>query len=136
MKPGVDYVGLGVGGLIIRDGRALMLLRSERCRNNRHMWTIPGGMVEPMESLENAVRREVLEETGLSVSSVKFIALSDRIFDGQHWVSVLYLCEANGTPENKEPHMHEKIAWQDLRGLPGNITMPSKDALDAYNNMR
>ena len=136
MKPGIDYVGLGVGGLIIRDGRVLMLLRSERCRNSRHMWTIPGGMVEPMESLEDSVHRELLEETGLELSTVKFIALSDRIFDGQHWVSVLYLCEAVGNPVNSEPDMHEKLAWQDIYGLPDNVTLPSLDAIGAYTNIR
>jgi 8-oxo-dGTP diphosphatase len=136
MKPGIDYVGLGVGGLIVRDGRVLMLLRSEKCRNNRHMWTIPGGMVEPMESLEDAIRREVLEETGLKLSTVKFIALSDRIFDGQHWVSVLYFCEAEGSPVNNEPDMHEKLEWHDVHGLPDNVTLPSFDAICAYMNIR
>jgi 8-oxo-dGTP diphosphatase len=135
MIPGVDYVGLGVGGLIVRDGRALMLLRSERCRNNRHMWTIPGGMVEPQERLDDAVRREVLEETGLKVCFTKFLALSDRTFDGQHWVSVLYLCEAAGNPENKEPDMHEKLEWHDIGRLPANITLPSKDAIESHKTL-
>ena len=132
MISGIDYVGLGVGGLIVRDGRVLMLLRSEKCRNNRHMWTIPGGMVELQERLEDSVRREVLEETGLEVSSAKFLSLSDRTFDGQHWVSVLYLCEATGTPENKEPDMHEKLEWHDIGCLPVNITLPSRDAIESY----
>jgi 8-oxo-dGTP diphosphatase len=135
MKPGVDFVGLGVGGLILRDDRVLMLLRSERCRNSRHMWTIPGGMVEPQERLEEAVRREVREETGLEVSSAKFLALSDRSFDGQHWVSVLYLCEAAGTPQNKEPDMHEKLEWHDIGRLPANITLPSRDAIESYKTI-
>ena len=68
MKPGIDYVGVGVGALIVRDHKALMLLRTDRCRNNRGMWTIPGGMAEVSETLEDAVRREALEEAGVRIT--------------------------------------------------------------------
>lgn len=132
MIPGKDYVGLGVGAVIVRDGRVLMLLRSDACRNNRGMWTIPGGMVEPAERLEDAVRREVKEETGIVATTVEFMAISDRIFDGEHWVSILYRCDAEGEPLNAEPDKHLEIAWHDIARLPGNVTLPSKDAIDAF----
>lgn len=136
MIPGIDYVGIGAGALIIRNNRALMLLRSEKCRNCRHMWTIPGGTVESLENPEDAVRREALEETGLTLDSVRPLTVSDRIFDGQHWVSIIFLCDSNGTPMNKEPDMHEKMEWLDIDDLPENVTMPSKDAIDVYKHRR
>lgn len=132
MIPGKDFVGLGVGAVICRDGKLLMLLRSEACRNNHGLWTIPGGMVEPMEPLEDAVRREVKEETGLTVSDTEFLTVSDRIFDGQHWVSILYRCKAEGEPENTEPDKHLRMAWHDLDRLPDGITLPSRDGIDAF----
>lgn len=136
MKAGVDYVGVGVGALILRDNKALMLLRSERCRNNRHRWTIPGGGVEPFESLEAAVGREVREETGLELRNLRFLAVSDRQFDGQHWVSILYTGGADGNPQNREPALHEKMEWLDLDDLPADLTAPTKDAIDAYRRSR
>jgi ADP-ribose pyrophosphatase YjhB (NUDIX family) len=135
MKPGVDYVGLGVGALIVRDNKALMLLRTDRCRNNRGLWTIPGGMAEQPETLEAAVRREALEEAGIALSTVQFLALSDRFFDGQHWVSALYLCTTDEEPVNIEPHMHSRLAWMDIDHLPENVTAPSMDAINAYRNI-
>ena len=135
MKSGIDYVGVGVGALIVRDHKALMLLRTDRCRNNCGMWTIPGGMAEVSETLEDAARREALEEAGLQIRAIRFLALSDRFFDGQHWVSALYFCETDSEPFNKEPHMHSKIEWIDLDNLPDNITAPSMDALTAYKNL-
>ncbi len=131
MIPGKDYVGLGVGAVIVRGGKVLMLLRSDACRNNRGLWTIPGGMVEAFEPLEDAVRREVMEETGLHVTTAKFLSVSDRVFDGEHWVSILYQCEAEGEPGNTEPEKHRQIAWQDPDNLPPGITLPSRDAIDA-----
>lgn len=135
MKPGIDYVGVGVGALIVRDHKALMLLRTERCRNNRGMWTIPGGMAEVSETLEDAVRREAFEEAGVHIASIRFLALSDRFFDGQHWISALYLCETDSEPANMEPHMHERIEWIDTGRLPENITTPSMDAITAYKKV-
>ena len=136
MIPGKDYVGLGVGAVIIRAGKVLMLVRSDACRNNRGLWTIPGGMVEPYERLDAAVRREVREETGLDVTSIEFLAVSDRTFDGEHWISILYRCETQGEPSNAEPGMHTKIAWQHLDRLPENMTAPSRDAIDALLDRR
>lgn len=130
--PGKDYVGLGVGAVIVRDGKVLMLLRSDACRNNRGLWTIPGGMMELSEGLEDAVRREVREETGLHVTCVEFLCTSDRFFDGEHWVSILYHCMTEGEPSNTEPEKHRQIAWQNLEELPDNITLPSRDAIDAF----
>ncbi|HET7172895.1 MAG TPA: NUDIX domain-containing protein [Nocardioidaceae bacterium] len=54
-------------GAVIRDaaGRLLMVRRGHP--PSEGSWSIPGGRVEPGESLEHAVRREVTEETGLAV---------------------------------------------------------------------
>jgi len=89
-------------------------------------------MAEVSETLEDAVRREALEEAGVRLRSIRFLALSDRFFDDQHWVSALYLCETDSEPANLEPHMHARIEWFDMDHLPENITMPSMDALMAY----
>ncbi len=111
-----------------------MLLRSAACRNNAGLWTIPGGMVEPFEKLETAINRETAEEVGLIVTSARFITVSDRIFEEQHWVSILYQCETTGEPINAEPQKHLKIQWHNLDHLPENITIPSSDAINAYHH--
>jgi 8-oxo-dGTP pyrophosphatase MutT (NUDIX family) len=55
-------IGVGALALIERDGELLMELRSDRER-----WGLVGGAVEPYESIEYALRREVFEETNLVV---------------------------------------------------------------------
>jgi ADP-ribose pyrophosphatase YjhB (NUDIX family) len=68
---------VGVGGVVIVDGRALLIRRaSEPLRGE---WSIPGGMLELGESLEEGVARELLEETGLQVRVGELIEVFDRI---------------------------------------------------------
>jgi 8-oxo-dGTP diphosphatase len=61
-------------------------------------WSLPGGLVETGEKLEEAVRREVLEETGLHVKPTRLFGIYQRIMPGAdgrieyHYVLLDYLC--------------------------------------------
>src|ERR1700719_4358340 len=71
---------VGVGGVIIDNGRALLIRRgSEPLRGE---WSIPGGTLEVGESLQEGVARELREETGLEVRVLELIEVFDRIFPG------------------------------------------------------
>jgi len=68
---GNDLLILTAAGACIRDeqGRILLLRRSDG------LWSVPGGGLEPGESLAQAVAREVREETGLEVEPVALIGV-------------------------------------------------------------
>jgi 8-oxo-dGTP diphosphatase len=99
-----DRPVVGVGGVVIEDGRALLIRRgSEPLRGQ---WSIPGGMLELGESLQAGVARELLEETSLHVRVLELIEVFDRIYLQEpdipnapsqrpryHYVIVDYLCE-------------------------------------------
>jgi len=95
---------VGVGGVIIVQGRALLIRRGSEPLLGE--WSIPGGMLELGETLEQGVARELLEETGLTVRVIELIEVFDRIYvestagaeEGKkgsrfHYVIVDYLCE-------------------------------------------
>ncbi|MGA8367601.1 MAG: NUDIX hydrolase [Candidatus Acidiferrales bacterium] len=91
---------VGVGGVVISDGRALLVRRGGQPLKGR--WSIPGGMLETGETLYEGVRRELAEETGLEVRVVELIEVFERIsLDAAgktryHFVVLDYLCEAVG----------------------------------------
>ncbi|WP_275412462.1 NUDIX domain-containing protein [Actinoplanes palleronii] len=59
--------------VIVRDGRVLMVHERSRRSGGGEWWTLPGGGLEPGETAEEAVRREVFEETGLIVSDLRYV---------------------------------------------------------------
>ncbi len=88
---------LGVGAVVFQGGKVLLIERGKDPLKG--WWTLPGGLVETGECLECAVRREILEETGLEVRPSEVVAVFERIMpdiEGRtefHYVIVDYLCE-------------------------------------------
>ncbi len=86
----------GVGALIINEDRVLLVKRGSE--PGIGTWSIPGGLVEVGEHLEDAVKREVFEETGLIVNPTDLVVLVERIFKDEngrvkyHYIIADYLC--------------------------------------------
>ena len=59
--------------IIVRDRRVLMVHERSRRHGGREWWTLPGGGIDPGETPEDAVRREVLEEVGLVVKEARYL---------------------------------------------------------------
>lgn len=93
----------GVGAVIVRDGDPPSVLLIRRGQEPlKGEWSLPGGAVELGETLEEAIRREVLEETGLVIEPAGVVQAFDRIArdaDGRvryHYVLVDFLCRVTG----------------------------------------
>ena len=91
---------VAVGGVIIENRKALLIRRAKEPRLGE--WSIPGGAVETGETLRDALRREIREETGLAVRVGEILEVFDRILpDSQgrvqyHYVLVDFVCSAEG----------------------------------------
>ena len=72
-----DHPRLGVGAVVFRKNRVLLVLRSNPPAQDQ--WAIPGGRVELGETLQTAAEREVLEETGIRIRAGKPIYTFDAI---------------------------------------------------------
>lgn len=119
---GRTYPGLAAGVLILNEkGEIFLMLRSQKTRNDKGMWSIPGGKVELNERVEDAVRRECLEECGVKLGDVENIGYVDHILskEGQHWASVLFLAKTwSGEPRACEPEKCDAVMWCNAHNLP------------------
>ncbi|HEX9695403.1 MAG TPA: NUDIX hydrolase [Actinomycetota bacterium] len=90
-----------VGAIVMDKGRMLMVLRDHEPLKG--YWTLPGGRVEPGESLREAVVREVREETGLDIDVDGLLGVVERIVrddDGAieyHYVIMDFVATARST---------------------------------------
>ena len=67
---------VGVGGAVVKDGRLLLVRRASR--RGRGNWQVPGGFIEPDETVEEAVIREVQEEAGVTAKVHGVLGLRSR----------------------------------------------------------
>lgn len=83
--------------IIIETSGGILLI--ER-RNEPLGWALPGGYVDYGEMLEDAARREALEETGMEISDLRLLGCySDPARDGrQHNISTVFVAKGSGTP--------------------------------------
>jgi ADP-ribose pyrophosphatase YjhB (NUDIX family) len=95
-----DAPVVAVGAVICRDDRILLIRRNQEPAKG--LWTFPGGVVELGESLQEAVAREALEETGLRVVAGGVATVIDRVVRDEagrvrfHYVIVDYFACAVG----------------------------------------
>jgi 8-oxo-dGTP diphosphatase len=131
VKAGRDYIGVGVGAVVL-NGDAVLLLKRRKAPEAGH-WSIPGGRVEFGETVEAAIVREIKEELGCSARVVRPLGVTNHIVAAEniHWVSPRFVVEVTGEPTNREPDAHEDLRWFRLTELPPNITATTRDALAA-----
>lgn len=82
---------IGVGGLIFKNDAVLLVCRNKAPASGQ--WSAPGGKLEAGESLTAACKREIREETGLSVTVKQIVAVVERRLENFHYVIIDFLAE-------------------------------------------
>jgi mutator protein MutT len=108
---------VGVGAVIIQDGR--ILLEKRKNEPGKGKWSVPGGLVELGENVEQTVMREVKEETGLEVEKPEHIDVVDNIIRDEsgkvkyHFVIIDYFMRLKGGTL-KAASDAEELKWVSL----------------------
>ena len=89
--------GIRVGAVVARDG-ALLLVRHQKPGRDPY-WVLPGGRLEPGETIPECAQREILEETGLSASFEGVLYVSEFLREGRHTVDVTVRMAREGDEE-------------------------------------
>jgi ADP-ribose pyrophosphatase YjhB (NUDIX family) len=116
---------VGVGAVVVDAGRVLLIRRGREPAKGQ--WSLPGGLLELGESLEEGVRREVKEETGLEVEPLELVELINRVLrQGErvqyHYVIADYLCRVTGgvlraSSDAEEVRWTERCEWNSHSAL-------------------
>jgi 8-oxo-dGTP diphosphatase len=136
MKRGIDYIGVGVGAILVdRQGRLFLARRGPQAKNERGLWEFPGGSVEFGEKLADALLREMREEYGVEIAVGELLDVADHILpeEGQHWVSPSFICTiVSGQPVIREPEKCTEIGWFDPDEMPDELTQITRMNLMHY----
>jgi 8-oxo-dGTP diphosphatase len=89
--------GIRVGAVVARDG-ALLLVRHQKPDRDPY-WVLPGGRLEPGETIPECAEREILEETGLSASFCGVLYVSEFLSEGRHTVDITVRVAPEGDGE-------------------------------------
>lgn len=122
---------VAVGGVAVVSNRLLVVRRGRGTAQGQ--WALPGGRVEPGETLAEAVARELEEETGLAVEVGGLCGIAERRGPGYHYV----ICNHWVTvPEGAEPVAGDDaqaVAWVDAAQLAALDAVPRlREWLDAH----
>jgi len=124
-------VGVGV---LLTDTQGRVLLTLRKLPPEAGCWSIVGGKVDFLETLEQCAIREAREEVGVEISLRSLLCVTDHCLPGenQHWVSPAYLGQIlSGEATNCEPRKTREVRWFALDHLPTNLTMTARNAINA-----
>lgn len=131
----MDKPIVAVGGVIInKENKVLLVKRSKP--PNQGLWAIPGGKVEFGETIFDAVRREMKEETNLDVIPKDLLAIIEIIKEGVHYVILDFICEtkAGELKPSSDASDAKFFSIDEIRNLP--VSPTTIEMLDRYLRRR
>lgn len=86
-----------VGGLIFNEEGKIFLMKSHKWKDK---YIVPGGHVELGETMEEALKREIKEETNLDINDFKFLCVMESVFGDEfykkkHFIWITFSCKTN-----------------------------------------
>ena len=120
-------VGLGV--MVTKGDKVLMHRRQGA--HGEGTWAPPGGHMEAKETFEECARRETREEAGIEIKNVKFVTVTNDLFDHQHYITIWMQAEyLSGEARIMEPEKCDALDWFSWEELPQNLFLSTKGLVE------
>ena len=110
---------IGVAVIVIKSGR--VLLGKRKGSHGEGTWAFPGGHLRFGETVEDCARRELMEETGLSIKDLTLGPYTNDLFseENKHYITLYVVARyAKGQLENREPEKCDGWEWFHWNRLP------------------
>ncbi|MDP2906628.1 MAG: NUDIX domain-containing protein [Nanoarchaeota archaeon] len=129
-----QYPEPACGALIFNPEGKLFLMKSHKWRNK---YVVPGGHIELGETIEKALKREIKEETGLSIFDIRFLNFKEVIFDKAYWKKKHFIffdfsCRTNSTKVTLNSEGQEYIWATVEKALKLPVARYTKRAIEEY----
>lgn len=121
---------IGANAIIVREYK-LLLGQRINCFGSG-TWGLPGGHLNEGEKIADAVKRELLEETGLTAHKVVLKNIVNQPANNGHYIQFGFEVEASGEPQLLEPELCAEWRWFEISDLPENIFAPHIDQIQLY----
>lgn len=125
---------VGVGAIVLKDEQLLLGIRN--VYDNMGQWELLGGLIEPKETLEVAVKRQVMEEAGIKIEPNVIVAHYDRYFNNStvRNIGICFRCNyLSGEPRQTEFGRVSDFQWVSLENaLNLDITQYTRLQLEQY----
>lgn len=130
-----EIIGVGAGVFIYKEGKVLL-----QKRRDNYSWALHGGGVEIGESVEEAAKRELFEETGLIANNLELLG----VFSGEDMrytypngdkvsiIGINYICSDFSGELLSETDETLALKWFDIDDLPQEISPPDRKPLKAF----
>ncbi|MGA8180216.1 MAG: NUDIX hydrolase [Desulfobacterales bacterium] len=131
MKPKV-----GVAVIVINDSRVLLGKRVNS--HGSGTWQFPGGHLEFGEPIEDCAKRELYEETGLTIRNIRLGPYTNDIFESEqkHYITLFVIADYDsGVLTVKEPEKCEKWDWFKWLQLPEPKFLPIQNLIKQNFNL-
>ncbi len=107
-----------VGAIIFNPEGEILLARSHKWKDN---YVIPGGHIELGEKIEDALRREIMEETGLKIYDIHLVGLQQCIYEKdfhekKHFIFIDFACKVD-TTKVKLNEEHQEYIWVNIDSI-------------------
>jgi nucleoside triphosphatase len=107
------YPEATVGALVVNVRGDVLIVRSSKWNDK---FTVPGGHIELGERAEDAIKREVREETGLDVEPVKLLLVQQAIYPKdyhkrEHFVFMDYVCKTRNSEVKLDGRELQEYVW-------------------------
>lgn len=128
-------VSVSVHLMLINDNKILLMRRKDTGFADG-FYSMPAGKLEPKESVENAIIREVEEEININIKNetLKTIQVMNRNGSDRERIDYFFTVDRwSGEIKNNEPNKCDDLKWFDINNLPENTIPYIKEAINNYN---